>query len=83
MQPLRTCAHILVCRPQKAVQGISGNTNPEIHLEGGGEADVPLLRSAGATSATLDDIAAGIGEVGFCRPQHGRVSARLAHIIRA
>jgi hypothetical protein len=52
-----------LCHPQKAVQGISGNTNPEIHLEGGAEADVPLLRSAGATSATLDDIAAGIGEV--------------------
>ena len=46
------------------MQGISGNTNPEIHLEGGEEAAVPLLRSAGATSATLDDIAAGIGEVG-------------------
>lgn len=47
---------------QKAVQGISGNVNPDIHLAGGEEA--PRLRDAPApTSADLDDIAAGIGEV--------------------
>jgi hypothetical protein len=64
-----TCA----CRLQKAVQGISGNTNPEIHLEEGAAADVPLLRGVGAALRALDEIAAGIGEVCMHPPLYSAI----------
>lgn len=47
---------------QRAVAGISGNSNPDLNLAG---ADAPAqLRGArSGVSADLDDLAAGIGEV--------------------
>ncbi len=52
---------------QRAVAGISGKTNPDIHLAAG-EAPARLRGRAGSgshagASVDLDDLAAGIGEV--------------------
>lgn len=58
------------------MQGISGSVNPEILLEDGGEKAAPRLRGAGATSADLDDIAAGIGEVRRSSSAHLRSIAQ-------